>query len=1108
MAQLEKSAKEMEREIDALRKRVAELEAREGCSAAGGNADLLGDRIRAASVVENAPVGVIIQSADGRVQHWNRMGLAIFGDIREEITSTDVVVGSWMTTYPDGTPWPVGDHPSVVTLRTGEPLRNQVMRLAGQGGEERWLSINTEPVFEMPGAPAAAVIIIFLDITEHMRSVEALHSSEANLAALLDSIEESAALFEPDGRIIAANATFASRLGRTAEDCVGRSMFELVAADVAGARSAYLETVLKTARPVIFEDERAGRLMRHSLNPVLAKDGTVAAISVFATDLTERRRRERLLVARQRLGQYAISHPLKDLLRMALDEAEEATGSKMGFLHFLNEDQRTLSMQAWSTRTLATGFQYASTTLHYDTGQAGVWADCVRERRAVIHNDYAALGHRRGVPPGHPELIRQLLLPVMRSGRIMAIMAVANKAADYTDEDVQTLTTLGNLLWDILEYKLTQEALLKSEALLNLTQRLSKVGGWEWDVERRAMTWTRELYRLHGMTPEEFPSGSPEHIERSLACYGHADRALVRRVFEECVRTGEPFDLELPFTSADGRQMQVRARGEAVFEGGRVARVMGTVMDITARRSLEQRYKTLFRNMTDGFALHEIICDGEGRPVDYRFLDANPAFERITGLAAADIAGKTVREVLPLIEPVWIETYGQVALTGEPKFFEEYAAAQDKFFEVAAFCPEPMKFACIFSDITARKRHERDLLTAKEAAEAANATKSEFLANMSHEIRTPLNGIQSILQLLESMNISDDHTQLVRMAAASAGRLTGLLSDLLDLSKIEAGKFALAQRPFTPAELRDAVLGLFTLAARERGVELLFDVSEDMPPVLVGDDSRLRQILFNLVGNAVKFTSSGSVRVGMSLLPSGDGAACRTLFCVEDTGCGIPDERMEDVFKPFVQGEASYVRNHQGAGLGLAIVKRLMEFMDGALCVDSSPAGTTICFSLPLERGALPSESFDVPESLDAEVPLGLRILLVEDDPVSLFAASRVLEKAGQRVVSATDGAEALDRLRTGSFDLVLMDVQLPVLDGVQATAVIRNDPDMGENSRIPIIAMTAYAMSGDREKFLAAGMDDYIAKPVGIAELLAALSRLGVRPRQRVTDTGGGDAD
>lgn len=1206
-------------ELEALRRKVAELESE--TAALGGELRrsreecerLLRSRFEAISFIENASVGVIIQTADGRIAAWNQMGREIFGASPSEIGPGESTVGAWEILHPDGSPWPAGEHPSMVTLRTGRAFRDEPMLLRARDGRERWLAINTEPVFGEAGGKPEAIIITFLDITEakrdrdaltrqdallqallrnlpfdfwardldrriiiqsdasvrlwgdladiamdetevspeilqswqevnarayagevvsgekrytlpsgetriyrdivapirsgrdilgilgtnidvtdHVRTIEALHRSEANLASLLDSIEESAALFEPDGTVITANQTFAARVGRTVDQCVGHSIYILIPPEVGLSRRGIVEEIIRTGRPQVFEDERNGRWMRHRLSPVLAPDGTVMAVSTFATDLTERRRREKILVARQRMSEYAIHHSLKELLRMALDEAEAVTESTMGFLHFFDEESKSLILNAWSTRTLDTGFQVGATKLHYDVSQAGIWADCVRERRPVIHNDYMALTHRKGVPDGHPFLSNLLLMPVVRSGRIVAILALANKAKDFTEEDVQALTELGNLLWDIIEHKRAQEDLAKSENLLSMAQSLGRIGGWEWDADSQTMSWTRELYRLHGIAPDSVAPDSPELIERSLACYPPEDRDAVQRGFRDCLESGVPYDLEVNFIPEGGNPMRVRTSGEAFHDGKRVTKVRGIFMDITEIRALEQRYSALFRNMQEGFALHEIICDAAGKPVDYRFLDVNPAFERHTGLEARRIVGRTVREVMPGIERIWIETYGHVALTGETAFFEEYAAAQDKFFQVSAFRPAPLHFACIFSDITARKRHERELRQARDDAEAASLAKSEFLANMSHEIRTPLNGILGILQLFDTLGLDEEHRRLIKLATNSAHRLTGLLTDLLDLSRIESGKLVHEERAFEPAELRDSTLGLFALAARDKGLRIDFVLDPKLSGTMIGNESRLRQVLFNLVGNAIKFTQAGFVTVEACLLSCAENGACKVCFCVEDSGTGIPDDCLDDVFEPFVQGEQAYVRRHQGAGLGLAIVKRLVGVMGGSLCVDNAEGGTTFCFSLPLRRSPDPALRMPHSASASSEGEGRLQVLLVEDDAVSMFATRRVLEKAGHAVTPAEDGREAVRLMREGDFDLILMDVQLPVMDGLQATAVIRSEDFPEAKRRIPIIAMTAYAMTGDRERFLAAGMDGYLAKPVSAAELLQALRRWG----------------
>ena len=401
---------------------------------------------------------------------------------------------------------------------------------------------------------------------------------------------------------------------------------------------------------------------------------------------------------------------------------------------------------------------------------------------------------------------------------------------------------------------------------------------------------------------------------------------------------------------------------------------------------------------------------------------------------------------------------------------------------------KPYRMAGSHADITERKAMEQDLIKARDEALAANRSKGEFLANMSHEIRTPLNGVLGMLQLLEGLNLSFEQRQYIAMAASSARRLTGLLSDILDLSRIESGRLVMDSRPFSLLELFQTTHGIFSMPTRDKGVRFEISIGPGLPETLVGDELRLRQILFNIVGNAVKFTAEGFVRVDVSSLGQGPDGRWRLLFCVEDSGPGIDDGIIADVFEPFSQGEEDFVRQHQGAGLGLAIVKRLLLMMDGSLAVDTSSAGSTICFSMPFAVGEI-----RVSET-EETYPAGshsLKILLAEDDAISVFAVRRILEKQGHSVTTAGDGLQALEELRREHCDLILMDVQMPNVDGVQATRLIREDESLGGKRKVPIVAMTAYAMSGDREKFLEAGMNDYVAKPVSVHELERVISRI-----------------
>jgi len=394
-------------------------------------------------------------------------------------------------------------------------------------------------------------------------------------------------------------------------------------------------------------------------------------------------------------------------------------------------------------------------------------------------------------------------------------------------------------------------------------------------------------------------------------------------------------------------------------------------------------------------------------------------------------------------------------------------------------------------DVTEQYRYEQDLREAKDMADAGSRAKSEFLANMSHEIRTPLGGVMSMLGLLETTPLDAEQAEYVQMAARASARLTRLLSDILDLSKVESGKLTLQEGVFALEDVRQAVLDIFSPMARQKGLDLVFDLGPGLPPRFVGDDARLRQILLNLVGNAVKYTDAGGVRITVS--PAGPDAGQPghgLAFAVADTGCGIPADRIGDIFQPFVQAEGSYVRRGGGVGLGLAIVSRLVGLMRGRIEAESEAGrGTVMRVFLPLAPAPPAPRPASAGEG-PAAPGRSLAILVAEDDPTNAFAVDRLLRKSGHRPTLCRNGAEVLDRLVREPFDCVLMDVQMPVMDGVEATRRIRQDVSGRFDPSIVVIAMTAYAMAGDRERFLSAGMDDYVAKPVDVEHLLGVVKR------------------
>ena len=586
-----------------------------------------------------------------------------------------------------------------------------------------------------------------------------------------------------------------------------------------------------------------------------------------------------------------------------------------------------------------------------------------------------------------------------------------------------------------------------------------------------------------------------EQVEQSMS--------LIRKAFD-----GERWEtVEIAIAHINGTVSTILWNSATIInDDGTPAATIAQGHDITARK----RTEVMMQSITDSAADAILMMDPLGN-ISYW----NPAATRILGYEAGEALGKNLHDLLvpERFIPSFNSAYPEFRRTGRGSAIgitRELHARRKDGSEVeidlslsAVQLDEKWHAVGVIRDITARKQAEALLLNAKEQAEAANRAKDEFLAVMSHEIRTPMNGVIGMTGLLLDSGLNDQQRVNAELLRRSGENLLGLINDILDFSKIESGKLELELLDFDlRLVLEDTVL-MFAQRAAEAEVELTCRIEPNVPLYLSGDPGRLRQIVTNLVGNALKFTRQGAVVIAASLDSENNGSAL-VRFDVHDTGIGIPEARLAAVFEPFTQVDGSTTRKYGGTGLGLAICKQLTELMGGEIGVTSEEAiGSTFWFTARFEkRQTLPTRILEPPQLSAASVgpvnPVAAvtmtdrnaRILLAEDNIINQLVAKGILEQLGFACDAVADGQEAVQALEMMDYDLVLMDCMMPEMDGFEATAVIRDSTSKVLNHSVPIIAMTANAMKGDREKCLAAGMDDYLSKPVNRDQMNEVIGR------------------
>lgn len=627
---------------------------------------------------------------------------------------------------------------------------------------------------------------------------------------------------------------------------------------------------------------------------------------------------------------------------------------------------------------------------------------------------------------------------------------------------------------------------------LDRVQQMSNTGSWEWDIATGGVIWSPHIFRIFGLAPDAFEPTYPRFLEQVHP----DDRPLVEESVRRAVEDGESYNIDHRIVLPDGSVRIVHEQGDVEHApDGQALRMIGAVADVT-----DVRASAVAAKKTDEMLASILQISPEAIVVtdrDGRILLFSAGAQQIFGYASDEAVGLAFKALAPAhvrshyadrINDFVADRMLSLRLNSRSEVFGLRKCGEEFPIEmsVAKLDGEGgYAFMALIRDLSDWKSNERRLIEARQEAERANLAKSTFLANMGHEIRTPLNGVLGVAAALARTELSPKQATMVELIGTSGRALDGLLSDILDLAKVDAGRMLVRREPFDLSVLVRDTLGLFRASAAEKGVNFGLNLATEARGHFLGDDLKIRQVLSNLLSNAVKFTDQGVVRLTVAA-PVSNGDDCLIRISVEDTGVGIAPPYQRALFERFQQADSSITRRFGGTGLGLAISRSLVELMGGTIEASSELGrGSTFTFELPLPRVVT---GLAAPDSNATPAPILLkpaRILLAEDHAINRQTVEMILGGLPVELTCVENGREAVQAAEAQAFDLIFMDIQMPVMDGLTAIRHIRENEAASGASAVPICVLTAMAQQAHRESAEALGVERFLTKPIDVSALI-----------------------